>query len=191
MKQLNLIAKTVVLSAFAGSVMFVANPAQAFSFNFSFANVNGTPPTGGDQLVTGIISDLREGMNNVNTATVLSSPTGQLLGSYYGYPTSTPRNLVVVTNGNITSANIELSSGSGQLYLSFNPYFGPANGSRLMSFNNYTPYFSSPSAPSFSLVPPSAVPEPLTILGAMTATGFGIGFKLKLTKSQDNKKDVA
>jgi len=37
----------------------------------------------------------------------------------------------------------------------------------------------------------SAVPEPLTILGAVTAAGFGAGFKRKLAKSQENKKDNA
>lgn len=34
----------------------------------------------------------------------------------------------------------------------------------------------------------SAVPEPLTILGAMTAVGFGAGFKHKLAKYQKEKK---
>jgi hypothetical protein len=36
----------------------------------------------------------------------------------------------------------------------------------------------------------SAVPEPLTILGAITAAGFGAGFKRRLAKSQnkDNSK---
>jgi hypothetical protein len=34
-----------------------------------------------------------------------------------------------------------------------------------------------------------AVPEPLTILGAMTAAGFGTGFKRKLAKFQKDKKD--
>jgi hypothetical protein len=38
---------------------------------------------------------------------------------------------------------------------------------------------------------PAAVPEPLTILGAVTAAGFGAGFKRKLAKSQENKKDNA
>lgn len=36
----------------------------------------------------------------------------------------------------------------------------------------------------------SAVPEPLTILGAMTAAGFGAGFKRKLAKTQKDKKDA-
>lgn len=35
----------------------------------------------------------------------------------------------------------------------------------------------------------SAVPEPLTILGAMTATGFGAIFKRKLAQTKGNKKD--
>ena len=34
-----------------------------------------------------------------------------------------------------------------------------------------------------------AVPEPLTILGSITAAGFGAGFKRKLAKSQKDKKD--
>ena len=33
----------------------------------------------------------------------------------------------------------------------------------------------------------SAVPEPLTILGAITAAGFGVGFKRKLAKNQQEK----
>ena len=38
----------------------------------------------------------------------------------------------------------------------------------------------------------SAVPEPLTILGAVTAAGFGAGFKRKLAKSQkqEDQKDA-
>lgn len=35
----------------------------------------------------------------------------------------------------------------------------------------------------------SAVPEPLTILGAMTATGFGAIFKRKLAQAKTDKKD--
>ena len=35
-----------------------------------------------------------------------------------------------------------------------------------------------------------AVPEPLTILGAMTAAGFGAGFKRKLAKSKKDQKDA-
>jgi hypothetical protein len=36
----------------------------------------------------------------------------------------------------------------------------------------------------------SAVPEPLTILGAMTAAGFGAGFKRKLAKSKQDQEDA-
>ena len=36
---------------------------------------------------------------------------------------------------------------------------------------------------ALSLTPAAAVPEPLTILGAVTAAGFGAGFKRKLAKS--------
>lgn len=35
---------------------------------------------------------------------------------------------------------------------------------------------------------PNPVPEPLTILGAMTAVGFGASFKRKLAKNQKDKK---
>ena len=36
----------------------------------------------------------------------------------------------------------------------------------------------------------AAVPEPLTILGAVTAAGFGAGFKRKLAKSKKDEKDA-
>jgi hypothetical protein len=36
-----------------------------------------------------------------------------------------------------------------------------------------------------------AVPEPLTILGAMTAAGFGVGFKRKLAKAEKVKSEKA
>jgi hypothetical protein len=36
----------------------------------------------------------------------------------------------------------------------------------------------------------SAVPEPLTILGAVTAAGFGAGFKRKLAKSKKDQEDA-
>ena len=35
-----------------------------------------------------------------------------------------------------------------------------------------------------------SVPEPLTILGAITATGFGVAFKRKLAKSTKDQKDA-
>jgi len=36
----------------------------------------------------------------------------------------------------------------------------------------------------------SAVPEPLTMLGALTAAGFGVGFKRKLAKSKKDQEDA-
>ena len=42
--------------------------------------------------------------------------------------------------------------------------------------------------PSSSSAPGTAVPEPLTILGAATAAGFGAAFKRRLAKAKDNQK---
>jgi hypothetical protein len=36
----------------------------------------------------------------------------------------------------------------------------------------------------------TAVPEPLTILGSITAAGFGVAFKRKLAKSKKDEKDA-
>lgn len=41
-----------------------------------------------------------------------------------------------------------------------------------------------------TITPPAAVPEPLTILGAATAIGFGANFKRRLAKAKENKKDA-
>ena len=42
--------------------------------------------------------------------------------------------------------------------------------------------------PSSSSAPGTAVPEPLTILGAATAAGFGAAFKRRLAKAKDHQK---
>jgi hypothetical protein len=42
--------------------------------------------------------------------------------------------------------------------------------------------------PTVEPAPPAAVPEPLTILGAATAAGFGAAFKRRLAKIKDNQK---
>ena len=49
---------------------------------------------------------------------------------------------------------------------------------------------SSGSSGTFAVSAPSAVPEPLTILGAMTAAGFGAGFKRKLANSKKDQEDA-
>ncbi len=83
MTLVNLIKK----SAMGGGVMLMglsllSQPAQALSFNFSFANLSGDAPTGADQLVTRTIDGLVEG-NNPGTsgiiAHVTSTPNGNLL----------------------------------------------------------------------------------------------------------------
>ena len=86
----------------------LSQPAQAIKVGFSFSNLIGDPPTGADQLVTGTIDGLVEGVNTGAglTATVLSTPTGQYLGLYdFSSTVQLEPFAFVVTGGNITSAN--------------------------------------------------------------------------------------
>jgi hypothetical protein len=52
------------------------------------------------------------------------------------------------------------------------------------------PYASLPSATRYGTFSYGAVPEPLTILGSITAAGFGVAFKRKLAKSKKDEKDA-
>ncbi|MEB3123711.1 MAG: PEP-CTERM sorting domain-containing protein [Snowella sp.] len=53
-------------------------------------------------------------------------------------------------------------------------------------FNIHSTTFTGGEIRAFA----TAVPEPLTILGAATAVGFGAKFKRRLAQSQKSKKDV-
>jgi hypothetical protein len=51
-----------------------------------------------------------------------------------------------------------------------------------------TPTDPNPDTKTTASAPGTAVPEPLTILGAATAAGFGAAFKRHLAKAKDNQK---
>lgn len=168
----------------------LSQPAQAISFGFSFANLGGDAPTGTNQLVTGTIDGLVEGNNSGAgvTVTVLSTPTGELLGNYdFSEISSGGPNAFIVTNGNITLADsvFRLQSDFNVVLVLFTAGVFPSlpNGSSQL-VDNSTPssngFFDDTQSATFTS---TAVPEPLTILGAMTAAGFGAGFKRKLAKS--------
>jgi len=55
---------------------------------------------------------------------------------------------------------------------------------RPIFYDGYQP----PTNPNPAPAPGQAVPEPLTILGAATAAGFGASFKRRLAKVKGNQK---
>jgi hypothetical protein len=105
-------------------------------------------------------------------------------------------------NGSLISGtiNVSVNGGSSSLSTSTNSstnFFGfiSDNGTPLTGLVvNATQTSGSRWATTNNLIvgqaATTAVPEPLTILGAMTAAGFGAGFKRKLAKSKKDEKDA-
>jgi len=100
--------------------------------------------------------------NAVNTSVSLSNLN---LADYIGNGTST-----FVATGRVSAGNYSGTSDSSDIS------FG---GSSILSANATVTY-------TYTATPSAAVPEPLTILGAATAVGFGVAFKRRALKN--NKK---
>jgi hypothetical protein len=230
------IAKTLALTGFTASVIFVANPAQAALLNFDL-----TSSTGGDAYTTGSAvfgtatskwNSLSRSLSANNVA--LFDDTGAASGVTISYNrlgsgfssgrTGTFANLGIsvlqtasvtfnglVSNGNYQLAifNSNFNSTSYTVNDNTQTIIGNTNWSSfLVQGTNYALFqttadssgrlsvalpggsFATQTFSALQLQSASAVPEPLTILGAMTAAGFGAGFKRKLAKSQKNQEDA-
>ncbi len=149
------------MTAFSASVALVTNPAQAanLTYNWSF---NGLANTGGTFVaddVTGLLSSIS---GTLGGATI----TGLLpVSGYAGND-----NLVPLTGNGISFST---SSDNWNMY--------NWNGAAIIVGDGYYQgQFQYSQATT-------AVPEPLTILGAATAAGLGANFKRKFAKNQKEK----
>lgn len=165
------IAKTLTLTGFVLSIAFVANPAQAAIFTVGGIDYNITTVTGSYNSLASQLTTT-PWFGNQTTALTFAST----VGTFFGSPNSLPivgsaAPLFLYSNSpSLQSRARRASNGS---FLTFQP---AASG-------NYTYAVGS-------VVSSSAVPEPLTILGAMTAAGFGASFKRKLAKSKKDQEDA-
>ena len=174
----------------------LSQPAQAISFGFSFANLNGTSPTGADQLVTGTIDGLVEGNNSGAgvTATVLSTPNGEFVGGGYNFLGTIVGgpNAFIVTGGNITFASVSFLTNSGSFtnssYLQFLTagVFGnlPNGGSRLFDYSGVSnSIFADDTQPATFTA--TAVPwetDALPVIGSTVLFGLGLWARNKFAK---------
>ena len=187
------------MTGFLASVMFVANPAQAANLvvngDFNTGNFTGWTKSGNTAL-----SDIVNNSSAYNgTYYYRSGATGSLgyisqtlttvAGNQYDLSyvlriDGSTNQFQVLIDGNSISALNLVNVASQSSYSPYSYSFTASGSSTTLTFGfrndpNYTRLDNvSVTAPA------SAVPEPLTILGAMTAAGFGAGFKRKLAKSQ-------
>ena len=163
-----LFVPSLALSGLVASVMFAAKPAEAASltYDWSFSGLNNTGGTFVADDVTGLLSSIAGTVNG-------SQITGLLdVGDYWGNDNKVP-----IVDGVAFSANginWMFSNGEGEFLL-----FNGDNGTHEYFFGlfNYGEVAKSSA--------PAAVPEPLTILGSITAAGFGVAFKRKKNSNKE------
>ena len=145
------------------ATLAACGPANALTFNWSFLNNNGTPSTGGT--ITGTISGLAEGINDVSTAgitvNVLQSqnvPIGSLTtgADAAGFGT------ITVLHGNVTDYNFNIQNDN----FYFGAGLGGGAGYVILDINDADVY-NGPDNIFGSA--PNPVPGPLPLLGASAA----------------------
>ncbi len=181
--------KILALTGFLASLALMADPAQAANFSFSFSNVEGlTPGTVAGTIVLG------DGNGTFAATAITITSTPATLGytdpiDVFSYFNNVSVNNFVVSNGQIDFTNSSFAAVNSTFSSIFAlNYDSPSFGSLLTVKDNDNT--SSGVLDQNNKTLASAVPEPLTILGAMTAAGFGAGFKRKLAKAQKDKKDA-
>ena len=142
----------------SSAVVFSANPAQAAIFNVGGTDYDITT-------VTGTYDD--------NAAVIQASP-------WWGN-SSLAENLASTVSGTLGFPNYDegtggpffaYEGGSNGIYSRYNYYMLPGSSSFVATSQDYARTYAVSSTAS-------AVPEPLTILGSITAAGFGVAFKRK------------
>jgi hypothetical protein len=166
----SLAVQTLALSGLVASVMFAAKPAQAASltYNWSFVGLSSTSGTFVADDATGLLSSI--------AGTVAGVPIFSLLGedSYNGNDNLTPLNSNGISFKDRQGVSWNIGARSS---------IGDVNGDGITS-NSGTD--SGVVLGTFSYSPaPAAVPEPLTILGSITAAGFGVAFKRKKNSNKE------
>lgn len=147
------------------ATLAACGPANALTFNWSFLNNNGTPSTGGT--ITGTISGLAEGINDVSTAgitvNVLQSqnvPIGSLTTGADAAGSGT----ITVLNGNVTDYNFNIIKNDNSR--TFGAGLGGGAGYVIPDINDADVY-NGPDNIFGSA--PNPVPGPLPLLGASAA----------------------
>lgn len=160
------LVKTLALTGFViASTAYSVNPAQAasFTYNWSFSGLANTSGTFVADDATGLLSSI-SGQVNGETITALGDPTLYLTDNQVP----------------LTASGTAFLSASG----AWN-FYNTGTGSDLLFSDSSSTTYSG----TFSYSP-TAVPEPLTILGAATAAGLGTKFKRHLTQLKQSKKDA-
>lgn len=163
----------------------LSQPAQAIKLGFSFANLNGSDPQGANQLVTGTIDGLVEGNNSGVgvTATVLSTPDGQLVGNYPLLEVGTGgSNAFTVTNGNITFADAQFDNSSSSLVFFSAGVNSWPNGFSALVSSDFSVYLAQEEIATFTA---TAVPwetDALSVIGSTVLFGLGLWARNKFAK---------
>jgi hypothetical protein len=156
-----LVAKTLALTGFMTSIAFVANSAQAATLT-----VNGT-----DYSVSFVTGTFDSYQSQIQATPwwgngQLASDLSHAAYLFDGSPSIVRGPLFAF---DVKSSALPFQSVSAYQYNEFgaNPY--ASNASRTYAVQSV----------------PAAVPEPLTILGAITAAGFGVAFKRKKNSTKE------
>ena len=119
----------------------------------------------------GIFVDLVDGKNFNSVLNALTQTNGLIVAAHIiGYP-----------NPDDSKNGLSDTFYYGNSGLTTTP---PAGTDSAIFYDGYQP----PTNPNPNPAPGQAVPEPLTILGAATAAGFGASFKRRLAKAKGNQK---
>ena len=170
--------------------MLSANPAQAaVLWNWSFNNGNET----GTFSTNGTFADTTGSFNFVIDVTQFNVTQSTFAPSLVGATfTESQPTQGFLWNGTTATQFYRNSGGltNGSNFFSSQYRITMAVSGSLIASNNSLS--GSTGFTTLTLTPQSAsaVPEPLTILGAATAVGFGAKFKRHLAQSQKGKKDV-
>ena len=166
----------------------LSQPAQAINWNFSYSNDSGNSFTGtlisdGSSASANTIYNLTGISGTVTNTNNGSSALVSAISSYNG-----ANNKFVWDGGTAIAldfSGISFTDANAENYQVF--AFGGGAGTTLSDFSTTNLAVDNTAGTNgditSSSLTPAAVPEPLTILGAVTAAGFGAGFKRKLAKS--------
>jgi hypothetical protein len=184
---ISILAKTTALMGFAVSVVFTANPAQAallWNFSYTASNsglVESILTTDSNSYTTNFTYTIQGISGTVNGKLIT-----KLLDSINELPMDNKFNWDGMTGIILSYDGIGFEDNLG---IKNNIY---SDESELINFNVPSNDFSNDNKDVTSVsLTPLAVPEPITILGTVTAVGFGAKFKQRLAQSQESKKDVA
>ncbi len=160
----NCLVSSLALSGLVASVLFAAKPAQAASltYTWSYSGLANTQGTFVADDATGLLSSIAGTVNNSAIQSLL--------------PVTSDNDNTLPSFGNL--GLVIFSDVFGTLWsLSFVGTDSDLLESPSISASGTFSY--APAAPT------SAVPEPLTILGSITAAGFGVAFKRKKNSTKE------